>query len=71
MIDAPGHRRLVTHLFLDGDRWLDSDAVFGVRNSLVVPLAHQAGDVPGLHHDFVLARVPAGTDVRSARTRPA
>jgi hydroxyquinol 1,2-dioxygenase len=71
MIDAPGHQRLVTHLFLDGDHWLDSDAVFGVRNSLVVPLAHQAGDVPGLHHDFVLARVPAGADVRSARTRPA
>lgn len=35
MIDAPGYERLVTHVFRDTDKYLDSDAVFGVRSSLV------------------------------------
>jgi hydroxyquinol 1,2-dioxygenase len=35
MISAPGHERLVTHVFVEGDRYLDSDAVFGVKNSLI------------------------------------
>jgi hydroxyquinol 1,2-dioxygenase len=35
MITAPGHERLTTHVFRDGDRYLDSDAVFGVRSSLI------------------------------------
>jgi catechol 1,2-dioxygenase len=36
MICAPGHRTLITHLFLAGDIYLDSDAVFGVKPSLIV-----------------------------------
>ena len=36
MISARGHRTLVTHLFLSGDAYLDSDAVFGVKPSLIV-----------------------------------
>lgn len=59
MIAAPGHQKLVTHLFLDGDRWLESDAVFGVRSSLVVQLERQADGTPSLHHEFVLAREAA------------
>ena len=35
MITAPGYERLITHVFRDGDRYLDSDAVFGVRASLI------------------------------------
>jgi len=35
MISAPGFRRLVTHIFVDGDPYLDSDAVFGVKESLI------------------------------------
>jgi hydroxyquinol 1,2-dioxygenase len=35
MIDAPGFRRLVTHVFVNGDPYLDSDAVFGVKESLI------------------------------------
>ncbi len=35
MIDAPGYARLVTHVFRDEDKYLDSDAVFGVRSSLI------------------------------------
>ena len=36
VITAPGYERLATHLFAEGDTYLDSDAVFGVKNSLVV-----------------------------------
>jgi hydroxyquinol 1,2-dioxygenase len=35
MVDHPGHRRLVTHIFVRGDHLLDSDTVFGVKDSLV------------------------------------
>jgi protocatechuate 3,4-dioxygenase beta subunit len=36
MISATGHRTLITHLFISGDAYLDSDAVFGVKPSLIV-----------------------------------
>ena len=36
MISASGYRTLVTHLFLDGDKYLESDAVFGVKPSLII-----------------------------------
>ena len=32
---AAGHAPLTTHVFLAGSPWLDSDAVFGVKDSLV------------------------------------
>lgn len=44
MLKAPGHRPLTTHLFVGDSPFLDSDAVFGVRNSLVVDFEmHPAG----------------------------
>jgi hydroxyquinol 1,2-dioxygenase len=52
MISAPGHEELVTHLFRDGDPYLESDAVFGVRSSLVVQIPD--GPRPTLTHTFVL-----------------
>lgn len=36
MIEAPGYHKLTTALFLEGDKWLSSDAVFGIKKSLVV-----------------------------------
>jgi maleylacetate reductase len=36
MISAPGYRRLVTQLFVAGGPYLDSDAVFGVKDALIV-----------------------------------
>ena len=36
MLNAPGHERLITHIFVADSPYLDSDAVFGVRNSLIV-----------------------------------
>ena len=47
MITAPGYERLVTHVFRDGDKYLDSDAVFGVRSSLVAEwVHHEEGEAP-------------------------
>ena len=46
-ISAPGYETLVTHVFRDGDPYLESDAVFGVRSSLVASwLRHPAGPTP-------------------------
>lgn len=67
MITAPGYERLVTHVFREGDQYLDSDAVFGVRSSLVAQWKHhEAGTAPDgtsmttpfstLEFDFVLNR---------------
>ncbi|MEC7488250.1 MAG: dioxygenase [Pseudomonadota bacterium] len=35
-IEASGYERLTTELFIDGDEYLDNDAVFGVKDSLVL-----------------------------------
>jgi protocatechuate 3,4-dioxygenase beta subunit len=36
IVSAPGYETVVTELYSDDDRYLESDAVFGVKNSLVV-----------------------------------
>lgn len=38
VVSAPGYQTLTTMLFIEGDPYLDSDAVFGVKNALVVEL---------------------------------
>jgi hydroxyquinol 1,2-dioxygenase len=35
MISAAGYERLVTHIFAEGSPYLESDAVFGVKSSLI------------------------------------
>ncbi len=35
IVSAPGYERIITHTFVDGDAWLTSDAVFGVKASLI------------------------------------
>ncbi len=42
MVAAEGYETLVTHVFMAGDPYLDSDAVFGVKNSLVDTFPEQA-----------------------------
>ena len=65
MIKAPGYQTLITHIFRDDDPYLESDAVFGVRSSLVAHWkSHPAGQAPdgtysehafhSLNFDFVL-----------------
>lgn len=50
MVTAPGYRPLITHIFVAGSPHLDSDAVFGVKPSLVVEFdPREAGTAPGGH----------------------
>jgi protocatechuate 3,4-dioxygenase beta subunit len=71
-IHAPGYVPVVTSIFVDGDRYLDGDAVFGVKSSLIEPFVrHDSPDEASAHgvtapfytlqRDFVLApiRIPA------------
>lgn len=47
IVSAPGHHAITTHLFAAGSQYLDSDAVFGVKESLVTAYAkHPAGKAP-------------------------
>lgn len=66
MITAPGHRPLITHVFAAGDPYLDTDAVFGVKSSLITSFErHEPGAAPDgtavgrpfytARYDFVLA----------------
>jgi protocatechuate 3,4-dioxygenase beta subunit len=55
MISAPGYRTLITHLFIAGDQYLASDAVFGVKPSLIVQ-PEPRGGAQTVEYDFGLAR---------------
>jgi hydroxyquinol 1,2-dioxygenase len=70
-VRAPGHEPLVTHVFRAGGAYLDTDAVFGVRRSLVADwVRHERGRAPDgttslgpfytLDFDFVLNPEAAG-----------
>ena len=65
MIKVPGYKTLITHVFKDDDQYLDSDAVFGVRSSLITSFdRHEPGVAPDgkkiavpfytMHYDFLL-----------------
>jgi len=66
IVQAPGHRPLTTHIFDDASEYLDSDAVFAVKPSLLRRFVMRAADDPdrprgvetawwSLESDFVLA----------------
>jgi hydroxyquinol 1,2-dioxygenase len=74
MISAPGFEQLVTHVFVAGDKYLDSDVVFGVKDTLIREFVRKdAGKAPDgrvqnvpyyhLNYDFGLK-----PDARPART---
>jgi hydroxyquinol 1,2-dioxygenase len=47
MVAAPGHQTLVTHVFAAGGPYLDDDAVFGVKDSLIEEFSEQPpGEAP-------------------------
>ena len=65
MVSASGHVPLTTHLFVANSPYIESDAVFGVRPSLIVDYEkHAAGQAPdgrvmdraywSAHYDFCL-----------------
>jgi len=67
LIDVPGYEPLITHLFQEGAKYLDSDVVFGTKEELVVAFEQrEAGPTPdggaidgpwlSAEYDFVLQR---------------
>jgi protocatechuate 3,4-dioxygenase beta subunit len=59
LVSAPGHRTLTTHVFDAESDYLDSDAVFGVRDSLIVRFTTDAETGEALaRFDVALQRVP-------------
>ena len=68
LLNVPGFRPLITHLFEEGAEYLDSDVVFGTKQELVVGYQHHdpgptpdggRSDVPWVSatYDFVLQPV--------------
>jgi len=59
IVSAPGYQSVTTHVFVDGDPYLDSDAVFGVKESLIVPFVRhddpEAAERLGLGNPFFTA----------------
>jgi hydroxyquinol 1,2-dioxygenase len=55
MVTAEGYQRLITHVFVEGDEYLDSDAVFGVRSALIAPFVRD-GDHWTMSYDLVLVQ---------------
>src|ERR1700688_4819468 len=35
LVNAPGYEPLITHVFIEGDKYIDSDVVFGVKDELI------------------------------------
>ena len=54
IVTAPGHRPVVTHIFDRGSEYLDSDTVFGVKESLIRDFVPAADGVLVCACDIVL-----------------
>jgi hydroxyquinol 1,2-dioxygenase len=72
---APGYEQVITHVFVDGDPYLDGYAVFAVKNSLVGKCRKVDDAAPGkkrdlsnpfqkLEFDFRLSPAKKGTKAR-------
>lgn len=65
MVTAPGFKRLITHTFVAEDRYLESDAVFGVKAPLIVEYnENNSEDGPPWRaaYDFVLPPTQDGAN---------
>ena len=54
MIKADGYETLITHVFKKGDSYLQSDPVFGVKDSLIADWVNGEDGLTTLNFDFVL-----------------
>ena len=54
MIKADGYETLITHVFKKGDPHLQSDPVFGVKDSLIADWIAGKDGMTILNFDFVL-----------------
>ena len=56
LVSAPGFETIVTHTFVEGDQWLTSDAVFGVKTSLIASIEKGSDTDWRSHFDFVMTQ---------------
>ena len=72
IVSAPGHLQVTTHLFVAGSEYLDSDAVFGMKQSLVAQFnRHPPGIGPdGERMDTAFYTVNYDFRLRSADLQP-
>ncbi len=57
IISAPGYRTLVTALYIEGDKYIDSDVVFGSREQLVVKYQRSSSaNIDAIEYKFVIER---------------
>lgn len=68
IVSAPGYRPVTTHLFVAGSQYLDTDAVFGMKESLVAQFERHP---PGAGPDGERMDVPFYTVNYDFRLRPA
>jgi protocatechuate 3,4-dioxygenase beta subunit len=54
LISADGFVPVTTHLFVKGDPYLDSDAVFGTKNSLVVDFIQHDAEEEAAHYNVTV-----------------
>lgn len=79
MVSAPGYETVITHIFKNGDEYLDSDSVFGVKESLIADFErHEPGTAPDgtemdrpfytVEYDIVLAPAEGRAQERAEQT---
>lgn len=56
LVSAPGYETIVTHTFVEGDRWLTSDAVFGVKASLIATMEKGSDTAWVSAFDFIMTK---------------
>ncbi|HVN27544.1 MAG TPA: intradiol ring-cleavage dioxygenase [Candidatus Binataceae bacterium] len=57
IISASGYKPLVTALYIDGDRYIDSDVVFGSRETLVVRYQRdKSASIDSIEYNFTIER---------------
>lgn len=59
LVTADGFEKLVTHTFVGGDKYLESDAVFGVKTTLIAPFDRVEGGATLWHSPFDFVLTPA------------
>ncbi len=82
LVGAPGHREVITALYMAGDEHIDSDTVFGATEALITdPKLDNPdspfGALPSIHFDFSMAAAQdalsgrVGADPSQILSRPA
>ena len=56
IVEAPGFTSVTTHIFDKASKFLDSDTVFGVKESLIKEFVPQADGTLLLNYDFILVK---------------